>query len=55
MKINLFSWNIRGLGKDRMRESVKDACSRWKVDILVLQETKMLNFSSRDGLELWGR
>lgn len=34
---------------------MKDICLRWKVDIIVLQETKMSSLNMADAKDIWGR
>lgn len=47
MKINLLSWNVRGLGREEKCPSVKNQYDKWKIDLLTLLETKMQGISSR--------
>lgn len=44
-----------GLGKESRRFVVKDLCHREKVNILVLQETKLQKFRRSMEIDLWGR
>lgn len=41
MKVNLTSWNVRGLNKISKRKLVKSLTQRWKADIYCFQETKL--------------
>lgn len=50
MKLNVVSWNIKGLGKRSRRLCVKDVCRKWKADILSLQVTIFRSFSRNLGL-----
>jgi len=38
--LNILSWNIRGL-RIRVKECIKELCKQWRVDILILRETKL--------------
>lgn len=55
MKMSILSWNVRGLSSRDRRLRVKQMCKNWKVDVLVLQETKMEVFELKDVKEVWGR
>lgn len=46
MKINILSWNVRGLGSNA-RRLVWDLVARVKLEVVILQETK-LEFANRD-------
>lgn len=39
MKINLMSWNVRGLNNKGKRKVVKSLTHNWNADIICLQET----------------
>lgn len=43
MKRNILSWNVRGLGNGVKRRLVRELVSRYKQDIVIIQETKMEN------------
>lgn len=54
MRLNILSWNIRGL-KSNGKEAVGDIIRSEKISLTVLQETKMIQFSKIVGTLLWGR
>lgn len=41
MKSGIISWNIRGLSNKDKGHMVKNVCSSQRVDVIMLQETKM--------------
>lgn len=43
----IVSWNIRGLGKPKKRLVVRKLVRKHKVDVLILQETKVAKISSQ--------
>lgn len=55
MKLSILSWNVRGLSSRDRRLYAKQMCKKWKLDVLVLQETKMEMFEMQDSKEVWGR
>lgn len=53
MKINIVSWNGRGLNDTRKRLIIKSMLHNWKTDVFCFQETK-LQGDIRDMVgELW--
>lgn len=54
MKIRIIIWNIRGLGVGSGGH-VNDLCGRWKLDVISIQETKMVVFGHREAIDKWGR
>lgn len=55
MKLNICSWNVRGLGKEEKWWVVKDLVRRWKVNVFSLQETKLQFINRKMRRDLWGR
>lgn len=47
------SLNVRGLGSDAKKDDVAEFCYANDLDFGCLQETKLENFSDRDGRRLW--
>lgn len=43
--MKIMTWNIRGLGGIEKRRAVKENCCKYKLDVVVLQETKKAKFS----------
>ena len=41
MKLNIASWNLRGLRDETKQEMLGDECLRYKIDVLAIQETKI--------------
>ncbi|CAN0875281.1 LINE-1 retrotransposable element ORF2 protein [Linum grandiflorum] len=41
MKPHILSWNVRGINSDRKRYRIKKWISKWKTQIICLQETKV--------------
>jgi exonuclease III len=41
MNHNFLTWNVRGLNEGRKRLKIRNLLSKWKVDIVCLQETKL--------------
>lgn len=41
MKLNIVSWNIRGMNCARKREVIKNIMKSWKADVVCFQETKV--------------
>lgn len=52
MKILL--WNVRGLGREGRRLNVRDTVGRNKVQVALIQESKLKVMSDNIGRELWG-
>lgn len=52
MKILL--WNVRGLGSDERWLAVKDLICRHKVQIVLIQESKLRGMSDTIARALWG-
>lgn len=45
--MNIFSWNVRGLGKLKRRRLVRDMLLNHHIDIISLQENKKSTFKDR--------
>lgn len=43
MKCNVLSWNVRGLGSHNRKRLVWDLVSKTRMDIVILQETKLMS------------
>lgn len=43
MRCNILSWNVTGLGNIVRSRLVRELVSRYKRDVVILQETKMEN------------
>lgn len=41
MKVNIISWNVRGLNDARKRLLIKSLLHNWKADVFCFQETKL--------------
>lgn len=41
MKIGIISWNVRGLGSADKRRMVRELCNSYRVDVVMLQESKL--------------
>lgn len=54
MKIKVINWNIRGLNEAEKRSTVKALMGKWKPDVLCLQETKIVDWSSSMIQQMWG-
>lgn len=54
MKIKILSWNVRGLNETERRTSIKSLISKWRADIVCLQETKFEEWSPSWVNQLWG-
>lgn len=55
MRLSILSWNIRGLGSKGKKGVVGDIIRSKQISVLVIQETKMGQFSKRVASSLWGR
>jgi hypothetical protein len=53
MNHNILSWNVRGLNEGRKRLKIRNLLSKWKVDIVCLQETKLKMVSNQLVQSLW--
>ncbi|OVA00023.1 hypothetical protein BVC80_8593g15 [Macleaya cordata] len=47
MAINIISWNVRGMCNSDRRGEMRRAARGWKPNILILQETKIKNWTDR--------
>ncbi|KAM3222863.1 hypothetical protein P3L10_022133 [Capsicum annuum] len=54
MKLNLVSWNVRGLNDRGKRRVVKNCIEQWRADIVCLQETKLQGNLQEIVKQLWG-
>lgn len=53
--MNILTWNVRGLGSKSIKECVKNILQRQKVNLLVIQETKLAKFSFQEARRLWDK
>lgn len=53
--IIIVSLNVRGLGKPEKRLAVKKLVKNYKIDYLMLQETKVVSDIHRFVHEVWGK
>jgi exonuclease III len=53
MNHNILTWNVRGLNEGRKRWKIRNLLSKWKVDIVCLQETKLKLVSNQLVQSLW--
>ena len=53
--MKVLSWNVRGLGGASRRLVVKEIVRSQKVQIVMLQETKLKGVSNNLVKEIWGR
>ncbi|XP_047263773.1 uncharacterized protein LOC124896275 [Capsicum annuum] len=53
MKVNLISWNVRGLNDERKRRMIKSCINTWKADVYCFQETKVEGDISDFVRDLW--
>jgi exonuclease III len=54
MKLNILSWNVRGINELDKRLRIKGLIREWKVDLVCLMETKMEVITSEVVRSLWG-
>lgn len=47
------SWNVRGINDRKKRQIIRGFMSRWKPDIICLQETKMEALGDKEIRSLW--
>lgn len=52
--MKILSWNVRGLGNLEWRMVIKDVLRNNKVQIALLQESKLSSMSDRIVGEVWG-
>lgn len=53
MKVNIVSWNVRGLNRYRKRVLIKSLIHSWKADVYCFQETKVEGDIREIIKELW--
>lgn len=54
MKLNLVSWNVRGLNNLKKRRIVKSLVTNWKADIICFLETKLDGEIKDIVSQIWG-
>lgn len=54
MKINICSWNVRGLNRISKRILVKSCIQKWRADVYCFQETKLEKDVEFFAKQLWG-
>lgn len=47
MNLSLLNWNIRGMNSSKKKQILHDLIDLEKIDVIMIQETKMENFSTR--------
>lgn len=53
MKVNVISWNVRGLNRPRKREKIKSCINTWKADVYCFQESKLEGDITRIVKDRW--
>ena len=53
MKHKILTWNVQGLNEGNKRLRIKNLLSKWKVDIVCLQETKLEQITNYLVQSLW--
>lgn len=53
--MKLISWNVRGLGSTLKRNAVRKLVRQERVDLLMLQETKLEEVNNSLFKQLWGQ
>lgn len=53
MKINIVSWNVRGLNRHRKRMLIRSLIHRWKADVFCFQDSKLKGDIREFIRELW--
>ncbi|XP_049345444.1 uncharacterized protein LOC125809948 [Solanum verrucosum] len=53
MKVNILSWNVRGINKISARNLVKSSLLKWRADVYCLQETKIRKDVEGIAKQLW--
>ena len=48
MNLNVASWNLRGLNNAEKLEEAGAECNRYKIELLAIQETKMVKEEEKD-------
>ncbi|XP_059623067.1 uncharacterized protein LOC132266231 [Cornus florida] len=54
MKIQIITWNVRGLNDSDKRRVVKAAIRKWNAYVICLQETKLASITDEVVKSLWG-
>lgn len=52
--MKVISWNVRGLGGPERRKIVQDVLRNNKVQIALIQESKLRSMSDKIAREVWG-
>lgn len=53
MKVNILSWNVRGLNRQRKRVLIRSMMNNWKADVFCFQESKLEGDIREIVKELW--
>jgi len=53
MKVNIVSWNVRGLNDPSKRLQIKNLMNKWRADVYCFQESKIKGDISRIVKDLW--
>ncbi|XP_010258726.1 PREDICTED: uncharacterized protein LOC104598390 [Nelumbo nucifera] len=51
--MKILSWNVRGIGSARKRMTIKEVIKRYDPDIVLLQESKRMEFNNRWARSIW--
>lgn len=52
--MKIVSWNVRGMGDRMKRVTVKDILRNYRVDVGLIQETKLSSVTEAIIKEIWG-
>lgn len=53
MKVNIVSWNVRGLNRKKKRDMIKSLIQSWRADVFYFQESKLEGDVRNVVKELW--
>lgn len=53
MKVNIVSWNVRGLNRKKKRDMIKSLIQSWRADVFCFQESKLEGDVRNVVKELW--
>lgn len=52
--MKIVSWNVRGMGDQMKRVTVKDILCNYRIDVRLIQETKLSSVTEAIIKEIWG-